>query len=286
MGNFAENKIYKFHNMKIQSLLSFIKQIRQLESDDDYIYFFRGHADAIKFKNEPSIYRNVNLINSEHILFKELVSHNPEEFKECHSAIEHLVKMQHYSLPTRLLDLTTNPLIALYFAVSEMSNKHGEVVVFKIPKKDIKYYDSDTVSVLANIAKCNNTFECNDSLSKEEFNEQGHIALLLHQIGFEKPHFQKIIEPKDVNRVLCVKVKQNNPRIINQSGAFLLFGVNKEKGIKGDIESTWLPLKGSDKLLIYKKERIKKDLELMGITTSFVYPEMENYARKLKEVYQ
>ena len=273
--------------MKIRSLLSFITQIRHLENDDDYIYFFRGHADAVRFKIEPSIYRNDKLINSEHILFKELVSHNPEEFRECHSAMEHLVKMQHYSLPTRLLDLTLNPLIALYFAVSELEHKHGEVVVFKIPKKDIKYYDSDTVSVLANIAKCDNTFECDDSLSKEDFNEkEGHISLLLHQIGFEKPHFQKIIDPKDINRVLCVKVKQNNPRIINQSGAFLLFGVNKEKGIKGDIESSWLPLKSSERLLIYNKKSIKKDLELMGITASFVYPEMENYARKLKEIYQ
>lgn len=272
--------------MKIQSLLSFIKQIRLLNNDDKYMYFFRGHSDALKFKIEPSIYRTDNLIKSEHILFKELVSHSPEDFKECHSGIEHLVKMQHYSLPTRLLDLTFNPLIALYFAVSELSNRHGEVVVFKIPKKDIKYYDSDTVSVLANIAKCDENFECDDSQSKEDFNEQGHIALLLHQIGFEKPHFQKIIEPEDINRVLCVKVKQNNPRIINQSGAFLLFGVKKEKKEKADIDPSWLPLAESERLLIYRKDKIKEDLEIMGITASFVYPEMENYARKLKEIYQ
>ncbi|WP_270657859.1 FRG domain-containing protein [Parabacteroides merdae] len=272
--------------MKIHSLLTFIREIRQLKKDDDSIYFFRGHADAVKFKLEPSIYRSSNLINSEHILFKELVSHNPEEFNRCHSAIEYLVKMQHYSLPTRLLDLTLNPLIALYFAVNEINNKHGEVIVFKIPKKDIKYYDSDTVSVLANIAKCDENFECNSSLPKETFNEDGHIPLLLHQIGFEKPHFQKIIEPNDINRVLCVKVKQDNPRIVNQSGAFLLFGVKNRKDIMADIDSSWLPLKGNDRLFIYKKETIKKDLELMGITTSFVYPEMENYARKLKEMYQ
>lgn len=85
---------------------------------------------------------------------------------------------------------------------------------------------------------------------------------------------------------MCVKVKQDNPRIVNQSGAFLLFGVKNRKDIMADIDSSWLPLKGNDRLFIYKKETIKKDLELMGITTSFVYPEMENYARKLKEMYQ
>jgi hypothetical protein len=182
--------------------------------------------------------------------------------------------------------LTSNPLIALYFAVSEFNQKKGEVIVFKIPKKEIKYYDSDTVSVLANIAKCEKEFECNDTLSVAGFNKQAHIKLLLHQIGFEKPHFKHIIEPKDINRVLCVKVKQNNPRIVNQSGAFLLYGVNKKKGQKADIETTWLPLTGKDRLLISKKKTIKKELELFGITTSFVYPEMESYARKLKEIYQ
>lgn len=271
--------------MKVSALDQYIQQIKTLERNEDCMYFFRGHSDS-RFGINPSIYRSPNLIKSEHILFKELVAHNPEEFKECHSAIEHLVKMQHYSLPTRLLDLTTNPLIALYFAVSEFSNRHGEVVVFKIPKNNVKYYDSDTVSVLANLSKCDGDFECDDSLPKEKFNKSEHISLLLHQIGFEKPHFQRIIEPQDVNRVLCVKVKQNNPRIVNQSGTFLLFGINKKKSVKAEVDPAWLPLGETNKLLIYKKKEIRKDLELLGITTSFVYPEMETYARKLKEIYQ
>ena len=108
--------------------------------------------------------------------------------------------------------------------------------------------------------------------------------MLLHQIGTEKPHFKRVIDPKDINRVLCVKVKQNNPRIINQSGAFLLFGINKVKGVMADLDSSWLPL--SDKLFIHDKKKIRNDLELMGITASFVYPEMENYSKKLKEIYK
>jgi hypothetical protein len=99
--------------MRVKTLRSYILKIKSLQRDDDYMYFFRGHSDALKFTINPSIYRGSKLINSEHILFKELVAHNPEDFRECHSAIEYLVKMQHYSLPTRLLDLTSNPLIAL-----------------------------------------------------------------------------------------------------------------------------------------------------------------------------
>jgi len=269
--------------MKIRTVLSFIQQIQKLQQDDNFVYFFRGHSKK-QYTTQPSIYREKNWIKSEDILFKELVSHNPSEFKECQSAMEFLVKMQHYSLPTRLLDLTTNPLIALYFAVCEYDTTGGEVLVFRIPKKDIKYYDSDTVSILSNIPKCPKEFSFDDNLPKQNFNQSYYIELLLHQIGTEKSHFKHEIEPKDINRVLCVKVKQSNPRIINQSGAFLLFGVNKNKSNLADLETSWLPL--SDKLLIYNKKDIKKDLELMGITTSFVYPELENYSRKLKEIYK
>lgn len=268
--------------MKIKTVLSFIQQIQKLEQDKDFVYFFRGHS-LESFSIQPSIYREGNWIKSEDILFKELVSHNPEEFNECRSAMEFLVKMQHYSLPTRLLDLTTNPLIALYFSVCEFK-EHGEVLVFKIPKEDIKYYDSDTVSVLANISKCSSKFECDDTLGQDDFNKEEHISLLLHQIGTEKPHFKQIIDPKHINKVLCVKVKQNNPRIINQSGAFLLFGVNKKKEVMADLDASWLPL--TDRLFIHNKKKIRTDLELMGITASFVYPEMENYSRKLKEFYK
>lgn len=272
--------------MKIRTILSFLQQIQRLTKDDDFVYFFRGHADEKKFELKPSIYREKKWIEYEDVLFKELVSHNPEEFRECRSAIEYLVKMQHYSLPTRLLDLTTNPLIALYFSVCEMDKSHGEVIVFKIPKKSVKYYDSDSVSVLANIAKCTSNFKCDDALGRTEFNKEEHIGYLLHQIGDEKPHFQQIIDPVDINKVFCVKVKQSNPRIINQSGAFLLFGINKEKDKMAKVDSSWLPLKSDKKLLIYNKEKIRNDLELMGITASFVYPEMESFAKKLKDIYK
>ena len=119
----------------------------------------------------------------------------------------------------------------MYFACSSKGKRDGNVVVFRIPNNDIKYYDSDTVSILSNIAKRSNSFSVENirSLEKEAFNEQEQIGYLLHEIKEEKSYFQSIINPKDVERVVAVKVKQSNNRIIKQSGAFLIFGVNGKK---------------------------------------------------------
>lgn len=274
--------------MIIASISTFIDIVKKLEQDKKYFYAFRGHSNK-EYDLYPSVFRKMGIIRKEDYLFKELVSHNPEEFKECHYTIEYLVKMQHYGLPTRLLDLTTNPLIALFFAVSENFDDMGEVIFFRIPKNEVKYYDSDTVSVISNLAKMDIDFNyskfnniTDDERRKAKYNNQEYINLLHHQIGFEKPHFQKVIEPNGIDQVICVKPKLNNPRIINQAGLFLLFGCGISKKDIPEINNEWMVFdEEDDKVIIRNKKKILKELELFGITNSYVYPEMDKYSKKL-----
>ena len=276
--------------MAISNIADFVKELQKIPRLGDSELFFRGHSD-FKFRLEPSIYRNRKLISNEHNLFKEFILRTPTDFLNEKSGLEKLVKMQHYGLPTRLLDLTTNPLVALYFACSSQEKRNGKVIVFRIPKNDIKYYDSDTVSILSNIAKRPNSFSVEDirELDITEYNKQEQISYLLHEIKEEKSYFKSIINPKDIERVVVVKVKQSNNRIIKQSGAFLIFGINGRKSKPAIIPKEWilnLELKGVDfNIENESKVTILEELNVVGINESTLFPELENQAKYLKKYY-
>ncbi len=45
-----------------------------------------------------------------------------------------------YSIPTRLLDVTENALVALYFACKSLSDTDAEIIIFKCNDRDIANY--------------------------------------------------------------------------------------------------------------------------------------------------
>lgn len=252
--------------------------------------FFRGHSkDTYLLK--PSVYRDDKTIENEHIIFKELLIKCPQDFIHCQSTFEFLVKMQHYSLPTRLLDITTNPLIALYFACKTNHNFDGELLTFSLPNERIKYYDSDTVSVISNISRRLASFKIptiNNETDKAEFNKSPEIQFLLHEIGAEKPYFRPLIEAEDLSSVVCVKPKLDNPRVIKQDSAFFLFGVNGEKKNCANFPDEYLLSKNEKSKIVIKasdKQQILNQLQALGVTEATVFPEIETVAKYIKKMY-
>ena len=201
-------------------------------------------------------------------------------------------------------------------AAKEAGLKDGAVYLFSVPENRVKHYDSDTVSILSNLAKCDDIEIDIDQdeklatlLKQEEdvhmehedpslmaFNRNDAAQILLHQIREEKSYFQPSIDPFDLCCTFLVKAKYGNPRIVNQAGAFFLFGLKLTAGVfavclekgKGEevprVPAQWV----KRKLIVPKgcKANIIRELELLGITDSYIYSGMEQYAKELKKKYK
>lgn len=274
---------------RVGSVTTFLLAIEELDRTADTAFFYRGHP-SFTYALRPSLYRDPRWVENEDIMFKELILRCPNDFSSLASTFQTLVKMQHYGLPTRLLDLTANPLIALYFATdpADPPGESGEVLAFSVPKAQVKYYDSDTVSVIANISRRPFPFEIpSDGLSKREFNATDEIVRLLHEIKQEKPYFESEIVRGHLESVVCVKPKMENPRIIRQDGAFFLFGISGNKASNARVPEALIASRDHKRILIIgrEKRRIRSQLEALGISAGSVYPEIDRVADFIKGSY-
>ena len=257
--------------IKVESFSEFYNALKKICDYDNsgLQFFFRGHSNY-KYEPIPSIYRDNSIKNENHI-FHEAIRKSPSVFTEDMSTFDKLVKMQHYELPTRLLDITTNPLVALFFACSGNENTDGAVMVFPMSNDQIKYFDSDAVCILSNLAKRSVDF----SFTKDK-------SYLVYDIQQDRPNFKgKYLEQQAVKNVFCVMPKLNNERIIRQQGAFFIFGMGKTKD---------KPAKFKDKPLIIKikaecKKDILKELQVLGINEAELFPETDKIMKQIKSKY-
>lgn len=115
----------------VRDILEFSKEIYKLNATNVY----RGQRDST-WKLLPSIHRKrdkikIDMINHEKKLYKNIRKQNHSEFKKQDEFINEIIKMQHYGIPTPLMDWTTNPLIALFFATSPGGDGKVFIVNFK-----------------------------------------------------------------------------------------------------------------------------------------------------------
>ncbi len=283
----------------IGSVRTLLGELEALIQDSDYEYYFRGHSDK-KYELNPSVYRNEGWISNEHKMFRELVLRCPDDFHELDSTFQKLVKMQHYALPTRLLDITGNPLISLLFACKDEAYKDektgkeryadGEVIIFRLPKNEIKYFDSDTVSVISNISKQPFSFKftVKRGESAEKFSEQDSVKLLVHDIRQEKSLFEPKIKSEHLRSVICVKPMLDNPRIMRQDGAFFLFGVNSKKSECSKIPVSYTCRPRDQRLIVRaaEKKKIREQLAALGVSEGKIYPEIDSVASYVKSTFE
>lgn len=275
----------KSKNPKVTTVQGFIGKVLSTKERNGNEVFYRGHSNKKKYKLEPSLFRRDKdgdylYKDNEHVLYRELLVSNSADFQSDVYTLDSLVRMQHYSLPTRLLDITSNPLIALYFACKSADDEEGEVIVFSMKRKDVKYFDSDVASCISNLARLPQTEKRKIDFNGEGFNEQAPVKRLLHFIRSEKPFFEAAIIPDDLRKIICVKGKQSNARISSQSGAFLLFGLDAVFDEEGTPE-----IKVS-RITVSNKAAILEELDLLNINESTVFPYIENSAKYVADKFK
>lgn len=287
---FSKGVAYNAAKVELQfcsSVTELSSIVSELKKPGNPHVFYRGHASS-NYIMLPSIMRTPGLQNNESTLYNELMINCPEDFENCHTHLERLVKMQHYGLPTRLLDITRNMLVALFFACENHHDTYGELIMISASPKEIKYPQSDTVSILASLPALSAQMQktlCslakNAAVSNLQFNSKADR--LIHEVRLEKPAFQPDIRKEDVLNSYIVYALKNNSRIVKQDGAFILCGLDNQSGF---LEHFRYKHNGKKVVvLIDNKKDILNQLETFSINRASLFPEIECVSEYLANKY-
>ena len=122
----------------------------------------------------------------------------------------------------------------------------------------------------------------------ESFNNKDEIQYLLNEIKQEKPSFLPKIDRDDFNRSLFVKPVMNNNRILKQEGAFILFGIDKNKESPAKVQNLYRESGKQIRLVIPNdsKAKILRELDNLGINKGTLFPEIDKFSNYLKWKYK
>lgn len=273
--------------------------------------YYRGQLAC--WDLSPSLFRKKEWVENETQLNARIVCDRPDDFRNCNTTFDRLVKLKHYNQPSRLLDLSANPLIALFFACDSMrcssrDDGFGMVVtVFSSTEDEKLAVTSDTVTMLSALAnskrfsdinsikticekgkdRCkevlprrNEKSLCNGCSGKSK--DSRYLGEIIHQAKKESGsefNWEDLCFG-EFNQCVLVKPPLNTNRISQQQGCFIMCGFNPEDFNEPptSLREYFKPdnLKWTYYYIVPDSlDKIVEELNVLGINEYYIYPDLE-----------
>ncbi len=199
-----------FYIKNLSEYIQLVTSIASVKKDDlpGETVIFRGIADS-EYDLLPGLARLKHTENdTEKELINDFLTHRPDAFSGL-ADFDILAKMQHYGLPTRLLDFSINPLVALYFACESKISKNGRILCHNT------YLQNDSEAFISEICTAAIRKNFDDNYLVEEYLCNEKLTL-----------YKYLARTYMYGETTVVRPKYWNQRIANQAGIFMIFPNN------------------------------------------------------------
>lgn len=255
------------------SIAEFNKIIERYKTGDNLS--FRGQG--AKYPSIiSSIARDRGYLENEPDMYADAIRMKQNEFDSLTSPIQRLAKLQHYNVPTRLIDITSDARIALFFAIQDVKN--GEDAYVYVYSQENHKLNSKNVRVLSLLA------------TLKEYD----LETIRHQ--YQAQFNEEILDEEILSMVqnnvfveFAEELKDLNLRLYQQKGSFVICG---NVVLDGEIQRELKTLDSVEPVSIIKipfeyKEMMKRELdEKYAINETFIYPELPSVGSYVREKYK